>query len=323
MSHLPLFDDLPDLAPQAARLAPQLKRLAEQGVLIGTSSWKYEGWLGSIYSADRYQTRNKFSKKKFDETCLAEYAQTFPVVGGDFAFYLFPSDEYWSKLFAGSPDSLLFALKTPDDITVATWPKHARYGRKAGLENAHFLDADVFSNQFVKRLEPYRHRLAPFIIEFGTFPKSAFATPADFYDRLGFFLNKLPEGFRYSIEIRNPEYLTPAYFQLLASHNVAHAFTAWTRMPDLREQSAIEDAYTADFTLSRALLKKGRSYEQAVKAFEPYDRTQEPNESAREGLRVLAQKSLRSKKPAFLLVNNRLEGNAPSTIEAVIDSLKT
>lgn len=28
--------------------------LAQQGIHLGTSSWKYKGWLGSIHSADRY-----------------------------------------------------------------------------------------------------------------------------------------------------------------------------------------------------------------------------------------------------------------------------
>jgi hypothetical protein len=83
-----------ELPPQAARLAPKLRALADQGVYFGTSSWKYEGWVGSIYTADRYLTRGKFSTKKFEAECLAEYAATFPVVGGDFSFYQFPSPNY-------------------------------------------------------------------------------------------------------------------------------------------------------------------------------------------------------------------------------------
>ena len=84
-------------------LAKRLAALAQRGIFIGTSSWKYEGWLGSIYTPERYFTRGKFSQKKFDDTCLAEYAETFPVVCGDFSFYQFPSDEYWRKLFGSSP----------------------------------------------------------------------------------------------------------------------------------------------------------------------------------------------------------------------------
>ena len=76
--------------PQAARPCARLHALAKRGVYFGTSSWKYPGWLGSIYTEDRYITRNKFSKKKFEDTCIREYAETFPAVGGDFSFYQFP-----------------------------------------------------------------------------------------------------------------------------------------------------------------------------------------------------------------------------------------
>ena len=100
-------------ASQAARLAPRLKSLASQGVYLGTSSWKYEGWLGSVYNEARYQTRRKLSKKKFDDTCLVEYAETFPTVCGDFAFYQFPSEQYWAKLFDAVPGNFIFGFKVP------------------------------------------------------------------------------------------------------------------------------------------------------------------------------------------------------------------
>jgi hypothetical protein len=29
----------------------------------------------------------------------------------------------------------VFGFKAPDDITVSVWPKHARYGRRAGLRS--------------------------------------------------------------------------------------------------------------------------------------------------------------------------------------------
>src|SRR3954454_12454453 len=137
----PLFDPAEDTPPpQAARLAPKLRALADQGGYFGTSSWKYEGWIGSIYSRERYTTRGKFSRKKFEAECLAEYAATFPVVCGDFAFYQFPEPGYWKRLFEGTPASLRFGFKVPEDITVPRWPTHARYGPKAGRENETFLD---------------------------------------------------------------------------------------------------------------------------------------------------------------------------------------
>lgn len=316
-----LFPDEFDKPPQAARLGPKLRALAERGVYFGTSSWKYEGWLGSIYSPERYLTRGKFSRAKFEAECLQEYAETFPVVGGDFSFYQFPTEEYWQRLFSETPASLLVALKVPEDLTVARWPTHARYGTRAGKDNPHFLNADVFTQLFARRLARYSERVGPLIFEFGTFNKSAFPTVDHFLDRLAGFLEALPAGPKYAIEIRNPDYLGGHYFTLLHSHNVAHVFNAWTRMPELGKQIAMPDAFTADFTVVRALLAKGRSYEKAVEALQPYASIKDPNEGARQAMRDIAAESLRRKKPAFLLVNNRLEGHAPSTIEAIVDEI--
>jgi uncharacterized protein YecE (DUF72 family) len=325
MSQLPGFDGDADAEggppPQAARLAPKLRALADRGIYFGTSSWKYEGWLGSIYSESLYRSRGKYSKKKFEESCLAEYARTFPAVCGDFAFYQFPSADYWAKLFGATPPGFLFGLKVPEDITVARWPGHARYGTRAGEDNEHFLDAETFDRQFARLLRPHRDRLGPLIFEFGTFNKATFPNPGDFYAAIDPFLAALPEGFRYAIEIRNYEFLSPEYLELLRSRNVAHVFNAWTRMPGLEKQALLPDAYSADFTVVRALLKKGRNYEDAVKTFEPYRLIQEPIEEAREGMVEIANQSRKRKIPAFLFVNNRLEGHAPGTIEAVADQL--
>ncbi len=315
-----LFPEL-DHPEQAARLAPKLKTLAGEGIYFGTSSWKYPGWLDRIYSHDRYLTRGKFSQKRFDETCLAEYASVFPTVCGDFAFYQFPTQDFWNRLFAQTPPGFLLGLKVPEDITVATWPKHARYGAQAGHENSHFLDSGSFQRFFLERLETHKTQVGPLIFEFGTFNKATFASPLEFQARLDPFLSALPDGFRYAVEIRNPDYLTPGYLELLRSHKVAHVFNAWTRMPELDDQARLSEAFTADFSVVRALLKKGRAYEDAVKSFEPYQQIQEANENARAGMIEIVTHSRTRKKPAFLFVNNRLEGNAPGTIEAVINRL--
>jgi uncharacterized protein YecE (DUF72 family) len=307
--------------PQAARLRPKLRALAEQGIYFGTSSWKYDGWLGSIYSPDRYQTRGKFSKARFEETCLAEYARTFPTVCGDFAFYQFPTAEYWDRLFGATPEGFLLGLKVPEEITVATWPGHARYGKRAGLENEHFLDAGLFERFFAGPLERYRQQLGPLIFEFGTFNRKTFKDVGEFLARLDPFLASLPAGFRYAVEIRNPEYLCPDYLGLLASRHVAYTFNAWTRMPSLDDQARLADAYTADFTVVRALLARGRTYEQAVKSFEPYREIQDPNEGAREGMIEIVRHTRKRGGTAYVFVNNRLEGHAPTTIEAVADGI--
>lgn len=317
-SNLNLFDQQGE--PRSA-LAERLAALARQGIYFGTSSWKYEGWLGQIYSPERYATRGRFSRKKFEAECLAEYAETFPAVCGDFSFYQFPSAEYWQRLFGGVPAGLKFAFKVPEEITVKTWPTHARYGQRAGKENEGFLDAGLFGELFLRLLEPHQERVGTLIFEFGTFSKRQYEAGAAFAEDLGGFLDQLPGGWRYSVEIRNKEFLEPGYFDTLRRRNTAHVFNSWTRMPELGEQAGIADAYTADFVVSRALLSHGRTYEQAVERFQPYDRVQIENPGARDALRKLAERARTEGQMAFLFVNNRLEGNAPGTIEAVAGAI--
>ena len=67
-----------------------------------------------------------------------------------------------------------------------------------------------------------------------------------------------------------------------------------------------------------ALLRQGRGYEQAVEQFAPYDRVQDENPEAREALRKLLQRMREERKAAYIYVNNRLEGNSPTTIQAVV-----
>jgi uncharacterized protein YecE (DUF72 family) len=316
-----LFDnDDEERPPQAARLAGVLREWAAKGIFFGTSSWKYPGWVGSIYSEDRYLTRNKFSKAKFEANCLTEYAETFPVVGGDFTFYQFPKPDTWAKTFAGTPPGFGFGLKVPESVTVTRWPAHARYGSKAGKPNEDFLDAALFENAFTLALEPHRDHVAVMIFEFGTFAKKDFATPDDFLKQLAGFLEALPIGWRYAVEIRNSEYLSPDYFSILAHHGVAHVFNAWTRMPTVAEQIAMPGAFTASFTVVRALLQKGRTYDQAVAMFQPYEKVQQPDPSTRSALRQIAEQCVLEKRRAYVFVNNRLEGNAPATIESVVSA---
>lgn len=311
MGNLPLFE-----APRSP-LAERLEQLAAEGVYFGTSSWKYAGWLGQVYTPERYFTRGRFSQKKFEAECLREYAETFPAVCGDFSFYQFPSESYWLKLFSAAPETLKFAFKAPEMVTVRKWPGHERYGPRGGQENETYLDAGLFEQAFLRPLAPWREQVAVVIFEFGTFAKAQYEGVEAFAADLEKFLRQLPGGFRYAVEVRNREYLDAPYFDALRAHNVAHTFSSWTRMPEMKYQVDHNEAYTADFLVARALLRPGRTYEQAVQKFEPYREIQEPNPGARDALKVLMEAARRKKQLAFLFVNNRLEGNAPGTIQAV------
>lgn len=92
-------------------------------------------------------------------------------------------------------------------------------------------------------------------------------------------------------------------------------------MPSVGEQLLIPGSETATgLTAARFLLKPGRKYEQAVEAFQPYERVKEVNDDARAaGRKLIAQgRAAQGRKKTFIYVNNRLEGNALETIAAMI-----
>jgi len=316
-----LFDDLydPPRGFDTEGLAAKLRHLAAENIFIGGSSWKYEGWLGQIYRRERYLSRGKFSKKLFEAECLREYAETFPTVCGDFAFYQFPSDDFWRRLFQQTPDHFRFAFKVPEQITCKVYPVHPRYGASAGHDNEAFLDSRMFQEMFARPLLPYRQKTALLIFEFGAFGRRSFSGLPEFLERLDPFLASLPPEFRYAVEIRNPGFLEKDYFACLRSHGVAHVYNAWSKMPELRYQIAIPESATAGFQVCRALLRHGRVYEEAVKTFAPYREVQDPNPEARESMRVLIGRARENKEFLFLFVNNRLEGNAPTTILSLVE----
>ena len=300
------------------RLAHTLTSLAGDRILIGTSSWRYEGWLGQIYTPDKYSFRGRFLKKRFEQDCLREYAEVFPIVCGDFSFYQFPTEQFWHSLFEPVPQALKFAFKVPEEVTCRTFPTHPRYGPKAGELNQTFLNSAVFQAGFLDPLTPYRDRIAVLIFEFGTFSKKSYAGVEEFLADLDPFLQSLPGGWKYAVEIRNEEFLGGAYFNLLRTRGVAHVFNSWARMPPLHKQVAMPGAFTADFVVTRGLLRVGRPYETAVKLFAPYEDIQDPYPEARETIRRIIEHSRKRKQAAYLFINNRLEGNAPKTIDAIV-----
>ena len=101
-------------------------------------------------------------------------------------------------------------------------------------------------------------------------------TPERFAARLDEFFAALPREGRYAVEIRNEEFLTPMYFAVLREHGVAHVFNSWTRMPSIGDQLDLPGAVSGAFIVARALLRPGRTYDEAVDAFAPYDRIQDP-----------------------------------------------
>jgi len=281
-------------------------------VHFGTSSWNYPGWQGLIY-------HQKYPKTGASGKMLGEYARwpLFSTVGIDASFYNPLSEKTLAEYNAVLPAGFRCVSKVWDRITVHTHSK-MRDKAHAGEPNPDFLNPELFLEAVLDPcLQHFADHLGPFVFEFQALTGKSKLAPQAFADRLDQFFSALPTSVPYAVEIRNEEYLTPAYFAVLREHSVAHCFNSWTRMPSIGEQLDLPGVIGAPFLVARALLRPGRYYAEAVDAFAPYDRIQDRNPELRADLVRLIETAVKARIPAYVLVNNRAEGSAPLTIVAL------
>ncbi|MEP6890141.1 MAG: DUF72 domain-containing protein [Nitrospirota bacterium] len=288
-------------------------------IRFGTSTWTYEGWQGQVY-------KKPYAKSAFARECLGEYCQyryhgepLFRTVGNDSMFYRPPMANQLLRYLNQIPEDFEMCCKVWEEITIPRFASHVRYGAKAGQPNPRFLDAKLF-NEMV--LTPYREakfepHTGPFLFEFQRHDLST----DEFYSRLDGFLGQLPKDFSYAVEIRNAGLLGPDYRQILETHGVAHVYNHWSYMSALAEQHTRMGGFTAPFTVLRLLTPLKMSYEAAKKRAEPYTKIVEELSVMRRDTVDLVRKAVAESRRAYVLVNNRSEGNAPLTIQALTDHL--
>jgi uncharacterized protein YecE (DUF72 family) len=224
-------------------------------------------------------------------------------------------------MFSQVPSDFRLSIKVTEEITVQRFRNLSRYGKRAGIYNEHFLDADLFIASFLGPLAPYRERVGTLIFEFSHFHPGEIERGRDFVAALDEFLGRLPGGWNYSVEVRNESLLQPAYFDILRAHKVAHTFNSWSRMPSVLEQARMAGSETADFATARFLLKPGRAYEQAVQAFQPYTEIKEPYPEGRDAIvYLLRQATNNTSRRYYIYVNNRFEGSALWTIVVALEA---
>lgn len=290
-------------------------------VRFGTSTWTYEGWKGQVYLKD-------YPRGTFTKHCLTEYwqflydgAPLFRTVGNDSTFYRPPTSAQLLAYRDQMPEQTEMCFKVWEDITVPVFAPHPRYGVKAGKPNPRFLDAQLFSDLVLTpfREAQFKDCTGPFLFEFQRHDLSI----AEFCSKLDGFFSQLPNEFKYAVEIRNAGLLGPEYWKVLEAHGVAHVYNHWSYMPPLAEQHRrLHETFTAPFTVLRLLTPLKMSYAEAKKRAAPYTNIiAELPEMRREAVALIEQ-AINRGKPAYVLVNNRSEGNAPKTIRGLVEMLK-
>ena len=296
--------------------------MISSSVRFGTSTWTYEGWKGQVYLKD-------YPKGSFTKHCLAEYWQflyngspLFRTVGNDSTFYRPPTSLQLRAYRDQMPDQAEMCFKVWEEITVPVFAAHPRYGLKAGKPNPRFLDAQLFKDLVLAPFweAQFQDCAGPFLFEFQRHDLSI----AEFCSKLDGFFGQLPNEFKYAVEIRNAGLLGPEYRTVLETHGVAHVYNHWSYMPPLAEQhKRQQETFTAPFTVFRLLTPLRMSYEQAKQQAAPYTKIVAELQEMRRDTVALIRQSIAKTKPAYVLVNNRSEGNAPKTIQGLADLLES
>ncbi|MGZ3693837.1 MAG: DUF72 domain-containing protein [Bdellovibrionota bacterium] len=292
----------------------ELARLAARGVYLGTCSWKYRGWEGMIYQG------GYASEAQFQRSSLREYTSAFPTVSVDFTYFAWPLRDMMAYLVESTPENFKLCPKVTKRITLSSFPNLPAYGKWAGQPNPDYLNAELFKEQFLAPISVLKDRMGVVIFEFS----GPDVSELEAFEK---FFRTIPRDFPYAVEIRNPALVTPEFYSLLRSLELAPVFSHWTKMPSVYSQfeTYLKSGGSEDQgpLVAISLVRSGRSFEEAVSLFQPYGETKDVYQEARTELAMIGTFAMQSKRKAYILVSNRLEGSAPFTIGAVAEGILT
>ena len=306
--------------PQAATPSQEVLELGARlpaEVRLGTSSWSFPGWTGLIYAEDESQVQ-------LARAGLPAYAQhpLLRTVGIDRTFYGPVAEEVFRGWAEAVPPGFRFLAKAHEELTLAQFPLHARYGARRGARNPRFLDvryaADAVVAPFVKGLGA---KAGPLVFQFPPQDVAPLGGPARFAERLHAFLAALPKGPLYGVEVRNRELLVPAYAEALAAVGVVPVLAAWGGMPPVEVQAELTHARRASALVVRWMLRPGLDYEEARTLYAPFHQLVNEDVPTRTAIAAEAVAALHAGRGCYITINNKAEGSAPVSAERLAKSI--
>ncbi|MCC6552371.1 MAG: DUF72 domain-containing protein [Polyangiaceae bacterium] len=321
---------------EAARLAARLPK----GLRMGTSSWTFPGWAGLVYAEHRpVQELAKDGRREYARHPL------LTTVGIDRSFYAPVPDADYARYASQLPPGFPCVSKAPQAIVAQVLTRgpeggasihvgagrgphpglradEPRYAPGPAEPNPDFFSADRFIAWHARPLlSAFRGHAGPVLLELPPAGPAHRLPPRDFFVRLDAFLADLPRELRYAVELRERAYFTPEYAEILRAHGVAHAYTYWRAMPTPGAQARVVPVTNAPFALVRLSLKPGRRYEQEKARFDPFNRIVEPDPAMRGEVARILREAAEASMESFLLVNNKAEGSAPLTVQAIAEQV--
>jgi uncharacterized protein YecE (DUF72 family) len=157
-------------------------------------------------------------------------------------------------------------------------------------------------------------KAGPILFQFSPLDVGTLGGAQHFAARLHAFLEALPRGPVYAVELRNHQLLSPAYHEVLIDLNVGHCFNVHPSMSPLHEQRRLIPPETMPILLVRWMLHPGQRYEEAKTRYQPFDRLVDDDRDNRQAITSLCLAALAAGHPAFVIANNKAEGSAPCTV---------
>ena len=308
-------------------------------ILVGTASDRYAGWIGQIYTRERYADRvgrrtKKVGGKSFVEETLPvdsvrEYFEHFSVLEIDYTFYSPLLDD------GGKPSRIhhvlqqyrrnmqaeaRVVLKVPQMITAQKVRRDGAYVR-----NETYLNPEIFITRFY---EPAIGILGPafsgMIFEQEYQRKQDRMPVKRMAEDLDRFFEAVPEDSRYHIELRTEAYLSTPVFAVLGKHGVGQVLSHWTWLPSLRKQLAKADREVFNSgrqRLIRLMTPLGMRYEVAYAKAHPFDKLVEGMLQREMVVETadLMRKAIEKDVETSVLINNRAGGNAPVIAQKVVE----
>jgi len=319
MSQLPLFADADgvDPAPVDERVRGLASALPGR-VRLGTSSWSFPGWTGLVFAS---RNGRPASEQVLARHGLSAYARhpLFRTVSLDRTFYAPLSSAEFARYATQVPDGFRFVAKAPAAITD---PVVRRPGSgEAARDNPTFLDAATAAGVFVQPAQAGLGPTAgPLVFQFPPLGRRLLADVSRLAARLAAFIAVLPRGPLYAVEVRDPELVVTEFAAALADAGAVPCLAVHARMPPVEEQARAFGLETSGSTrplVVRWNLHGGKGYEEAKADYFPFDRLVEEDLPSRNALARLARAAAAADRDVFITINNKAEGSAPRSVEAL------
>jgi uncharacterized protein YecE (DUF72 family) len=277
---------------------------------LGTSSWTFSGWRGLVFAADAPE--NQLARHG-----LAAYAQhpLLRAVGIDRTYYAPISTTDFAAYAAVVPDNFRFLVKAHELCTLASFRATGRYAHRRGEYNACFLDAAYATEHVVQPyVEGLGEKAGVLLWQFPPQNVQEMGGAMGFAERLGTFLQALPHGPLYAVELRNSALLTPAYGTALTAAGAVHCFNVHPRMPPVEEQQRLLASVPGAALVVRWMIHPTQRYDSAKARYQPFNRIVDDDPQRRYHIACMCLEAVATDRPAFVIVNNKAEGSAPLTV---------